>query len=232
LIDWKLIHNQLTISQLAEQKCEEWAVRGPRLDDALQNGRLQMGYMDLVLLPLALRTTRSKVWLLEYDVDYSGHWATLFEQFRNNSADLLTTTVHSEAYDPSWAFWPTALHPANISSELKTRSFLPLCRVSRAFLHRYRDAVSTGEWRGHYEFLFPTIARAHRLSIEDIGGNGPFTPTERLNRNYENTGRGHLSPGTFAFRPSRSFYFHEKPDQFERANMLFHPIKPSVEEWQ
>ena len=97
----------------------------------------------------------------------------------------------------------------------------------------YQEALSTGEWSGHYEFLLPTIARAHGLRIEDIGGTGPFVPWRRRRRNYLNVAKDVLlSPGTFVWRPSMTAYFHEDDTAFTQRAMLYHPIKADVAEWE
>lgn len=88
-------------------------------------------------------------------------------------------------------------------------------------------------WRGHYEFTFPTAALVSGFEVQDIGGRGPFTPPARRNLNYENTpDSDYLDPGTFQWRPSRPGYFHEAPEIFEKGNMLYHPIKAGVEDWE
>jgi hypothetical protein len=123
--------------------------------------------------------------------------------------------------------WRKAVNPPYVSPRLRTRAYLPILRVSRRFLKVYRRAVCTGEWEGHCEFLLPTIARTFDLSIEDIGGAGPFTPAPRIGRNYMNTANDvALSPGTFVCAPSTTTYFHETSHQFHRRDMLYHPDKP------
>jgi hypothetical protein len=45
---------------------------------------------------------------------------------------------------------------------------------------------------------------------------------------YENTPSDpNLGPGTFIFRPARTAYFHERPEEFAAADRLYHPIKPA-----
>lgn len=231
---WRFIHNRATVQDLAERPSRGLKRMGPtRLSDALRHGRLQMGYMDVFLVPRALETKRRFVWICEYDVDFSGDWADFFRQFVGDRADLLTTTLNPQARDPAWAFWPGAINPASVPETFRARSFLPLFRVSRRLLDAYCRALSTGDWRGNYEFLFPTIARDAGLTMEDIGGDGPFTAPTRYGANYENTpDHPHLTPGTFVWRPSRAGYFHEQPDAFERRDMLYHPVKPGIAEWR
>jgi len=232
IIDWQLAYNPWTLSDLiagrGEFKIDPASVR---VRQAIDNGRLPMGYMDVVLFPLVKSANREFVWVLEYDVDFAGRWLDFFQQFSSNGADLLTTTLNTRRRDPRWAFWSTANGPCPKSRH--TRGFLPIMRVSRRLVDTYEQALSTGEWSGHYEFLVPTIARVHGLRTEDIGGNGPFVPWRRRRRNYLNVAKDpYLSPGTFVWRPSMMAYFHEDDTAFTQRDMLYHPIKADVVEWQ
>jgi hypothetical protein len=230
LIDWQLIYHTKTLQELARDQAGR--IPKARLDQAISRGSFRMGYLDVVFVPLALEARRKFVWICEYDVDYSGNWANLFHQFADDSSDLLATTIELEAADPSWGYWSTAVQPSHVSATIRTRSFLPLFRVSQRLLKAYWRAVSTGQWAGHCEFLVPTIARAHRLTIEDLGSHGSFTRTDRVGRNYINSPHDpYLVPGTFVFRPTMSAYFHEEPENFEHGEMLYHPVKPGVNEW-
>jgi hypothetical protein len=228
LIDWQLFHNRWRIDDFIGHRAQLPPVlRGPRLDQALRHGSFYGGYLDVLWISLALATGRRYVWVLEYDVDYSGDWGTFFGQFRRNYVDLLGTTLNPADLDPDWVHWHKAVNPPYVSPRLRTRAYLPILRVSRRFLNVYRRVVCTGEWEGHYEFLSPTIALTFDLSIEDIGGAGPFTPARRIGRNYMNTANDvALSPGTFVCAPSMTTYFHESPHQFHCRDMLYHPVKP------
>lgn len=233
-VAWQVVCNGATLQDLAERPSRNLARMGRfRLSDALGHGRLQMGYLDVLLVPLALAARRRFIWICEYDVDFSGDWADVFRQFADDRTDLLATTLNPQGRDPAWAFWPGAVHPSSVPDTLRTRSFLPLFRVSRRLLDAYCRALSNGGWKGHYEFLVPTVARAAGLTMEDIGGDGPFTAPTRYGTNYENTpDHPHLTPGTFVWRPSRDGYFHEKPDAFDKRDMLYHPVKPGIVEWR
>ena len=232
IIDWQLAYNPWTLSDLAAGRAEfEIDRTSVRVRQALNNGKLAMGYMDVVLFPLAKSANRKFVWILEYDVDFAGTWLDFFQQFSNNGADLLTTTLNTRRRDPRWTFWGSANGPCPKSRF--TRAFMPIMRVSRRFIGTYEEALSTGEWSGHYEFLVPTIARVHGLRIEDIGGTGPFVPWRRRGRNYLNAAKDpHLSPGTFVWRPSMGAYFHEDDTAFTQRAMLYHPIKADVVDWE
>ena len=233
-VAWQFAPNLRTIQDLASQPSRGLSRLGQaRLSEGLAHGRLQMGYLDILLVPLALSARRRHVWICEYDVDYAGDWKDFFAQFAGDRTDLLATTLNPHDRDPAWAFWPGAIKPSNVPDNLRTRAFLPFFRISRPMLDAYCRALSTGDWGGNYEFLFPTVARAAGLTIGDIGGDGPFTPPTRYGTNYLNTpNHPHLTPGTFVWRPSRNGYFHERPDSFEQRDMLYHPVKPDIREWR
>jgi hypothetical protein len=113
------------------------------------------------------------------------------------------------------------------------RAFLPLMRISREFAHRYADSVADPAWAGHYEFTIPTAAVSTGLRVEDIGGHGCLCPAWRRNANYRNSStHWELSPGTFVWRPSRERYYVESPEDFPETDLLYHPVKAGVAEWE
>jgi hypothetical protein len=113
------------------------------------------------------------------------------------------------------------------------RAFNPLMRLSRSFALTYAVMMADTRWQGHYEFTIPTAAATSNATLEDLGGDGAFTPRSRRRRNYvNNPSDGRLLPGTFTWRPARSHYFSEQPEAFPQPNKLYHPIKPDVERWE
>ena len=50
-------------------------------------------------------------WTIEYDVRFSGSWAVFFEEFQNNTADLLATHVRRYEEEPAWYWWGTLRTP-------------------------------------------------------------------------------------------------------------------------
>jgi hypothetical protein len=199
----------------------------------LRNGGVQNGLMDMAIIPCVLALNAEYVWVVEYDVDFSGHWSRLFEQFTASNADLLTTTIAPKAETAQWYHWRHARAPATVSEAASYRAFHPVMRISRRFAEAYSRLVADPAWQGHYEFTLPTAAAAGGFVLEDIGGSGPFVSPERRNRNYvNNSGNGFLCPGTFLWRPSRPSYFHEAPAAFEQADKLYHPIKTGIADWE
>ena len=199
----------------------------------IRNGGVQGGYMDVVIIPRALELQAPFVWAMEYDVDYSGDWRDFFGQFDDCDADLLTSTIVSPREDPNWRYWHTGRSPYPTGRRDDHRAFNPVMRLSRRFLEAYAASLRAPGWEGHYEYTLPTFALTEGFTLEDIGGSLRFCPPERQGRNYWNTPTHRsLSPGTFVWRPSLPFYFHEKPELFERPDMLHHPVKPAVSNWE
>jgi len=206
----------------------------PRATQMRKNGTLNGGFADVAFIPRALALGSEFVWVMEYDVDFSGRWDDFFRQFGDNRADLLTTSLAPRAECPDWYYWPSARAPDGVSEERMYRSFNPILRISRRFARHYSRAFANADWRGHNEFTLPTIALVDDFRVEDIGGRGSLCPDPRKGRNYFNNPENHLDlgPGTFLWRPSLKGYFHEAPDQFASRDMLYHPVKADVPDWE
>lgn len=201
---------------------------GARYAEMMRNGGVQGGYVDTVCMPCAWAMEATHTWVLEYDVDFSGHWADFFSQFVSDETDLLTTTLVPHGADPDWYWWQHAQAPASVPMHRWMRGFLPIMRMSKPLIHDYVGAVRSGQWRGHYEFTVPTIAAVNGRSMRDIRGR-----LDSQKVNYTNTPLDwQLQPGSFVWRPSRADYFHENPRGFETRDVLFHPVKPDVENWE
>ena len=160
-------------------------------------------------------------WIVEYDVRFTGPWDVLFSFFEKNDADLLGTTLTRYPNIRNWHHWPSLdLLTGPLPEEQRLRGFFPVYRLSRRALEtldrRYRDGI-----RGHYECLVPTVLSQEGLTLEDIGGDGPFVNATNLNRFYRNSPtRNTLSPGSFVFRPVMDHPGRE-------PNKLWHPVKYS-----
>jgi Protein of unknown function (DUF3405) len=170
-------------------------------------------------------------WCIEYDVRYTGDWRILFDDLATSKADLLATTINDREEFPQWEWWRTlAWTKGEIARQHHARAFQPFCRLSNRALKAidaaYRDGVG-----GHYEVTWPTICRMNNLTLEDIGGNGPYTPPERVNKHYINDpSHWSLYPGTFLFRPSildRDFveFSTGRGPSLTQGPKLWHPVK-------
>lgn len=161
-----------------------------------------------------------RVWVVEYDVEFTGRWATVFDHFRDDDADLLATNLHRHADNPGWENWSSVRGPAGRPPrETLLRAFMPFSRLSSRAYHALDTAYGLG-WQGHYECLVPTLLTAAGLVIEDIGGSGEFVRPGNVERFYTSTPSvNDLSPGSFVFRPVMA-----APG--ERPDTLWHPVKP------
>jgi hypothetical protein len=180
-------------------------------------------FIDLIFMPV-MSSERledySHVWYIEYDVDYAGDWSHFFADFMRSEADFLATTIVARSDSPSWHWWKGFHAPPGVAPSNQARCFAPIARFSRRMITHYRQSVAAGEWRGHFEALFPSIALHAGFAVEDLGPGTRYTNTP-----HELT----LSPGTFVFRPTvATQYFHENPRGFVRSNLLYHPVKPAL----
>lgn len=199
-------------------------------EKVLKGGTIVPGFCDLTYMPVLLNprlSNYSHVWIVEYDVDYAGHWDQFFAPLADSQADLIGTTFYTKKQSLDWMWWPSFEAPAVVSQAQYIRSFVPIARFSRRMILQYSEAVRGGEWRGHAEALYPTIAMHYGLTIEDLGGYGPFTPRSRMGKNYSNTPSDpYLRPGTFTTPPAKyTSYFHDAPEIFPAPGYLYHPVK-------
>jgi hypothetical protein len=196
------------------------------------HGGVQGGYLDTLLVPVLRGLDADRLWVCEYDVDYAGRWGELFGRVDDSDADLLTTTVMYRHEQPKWPWWRSASAPPDVPPERWVRSLNPLFRVTRPVLDAYAEAVADARWEGHYEFTLATAVREAGLRLEDLGGEGSFVPPGRERGVYVGKSpAGRPADLTFGFRPVRHDYFHERPEAFSRAGLLYHPVKPGVPAW-
>jgi hypothetical protein len=197
-----------------------------------RSGSIVPGYLDVMIIPCVLAMSSERVWVMEYDVDYTGRWADFFAQFTDRDSDLMTTTLTHISDCQDWAHWPAARCPSWVDRRFVHRAFHPLMRLSRSFAGAYALMMLDQAWAGHAEFTLPTAALAAGAVVEDIGGEGPLTPPALRDTNYLNTPSDpDLSPGTFVWRPPRQHYFHERPDEFDLPGRLYHPVKSGLAAW-
>jgi hypothetical protein len=197
----------------------------------LESGRRSpWGNMDMVWLTLFSRpelAAYERFWLVEYDVDFSGDWGDFFAEAALYPEDLLVTRLRRLSSQPNWWHASTFRMPERLRRD-PLIGFFPLSRFSRRLVDAYRQAVAAPGWAGHFEIVLPTVAEALGFTVAEIGGEGAFTPEERLRRHYGGSFSTRGST-TFGYRPPRSYaYFHEQPKRFREANRLYHPVKVDV----
>jgi hypothetical protein len=157
-------------------------------------------------------------WVMEYDVRFTGDWASFFGHFAASRSDLLATTLFDFEFRPSWDNWGTLRSPRPVPERERVRALFPLYRLSNASLGALHEAYSDG-WSGHYEVTIPTILKTRGLVLEDIGGSGKYVGPGNHNRFYQNSPeRAGLAPGTFTVAAN------QVADSYP-PNLLWHPIK-------
>ncbi|MBC7800448.1 MAG: hypothetical protein H7Z10_07490 [Gemmatimonadaceae bacterium] len=189
------------------------------------------GQTDLLLLHLTRAWPGyAHYWTVEYDVRFTGRWRDFFCRFSDSDADLLAANIWSAADHPAHHYLNTLRVPEGIAAPRPDdlmSCFLPVFRASARLVDAVDRAYRSG-WSGHSEVTWPTIARHENLSIEDLGGTGPYVRAPNRGQVYSsNIGSWELSPGTFAFKPIKHVLL--------QRNMLWHPVKPIVptlrEDW-
>jgi hypothetical protein len=160
-------------------------------------------------------------WFIEYDVVFTGSWATLMDAVANDRADLLAGHVRNLAEEPGWPWWKTLDLPGcTLPRSSWVRAFFPVYRISREGLRVVEEYVRLG-WSGHFEGLVPCAICSASLTIADLGGAGKWTPRDRRHRfysSYSSDAGASLNAGTLRHRPP-----HYLP-RFRR-NTIFHPVK-------
>jgi hypothetical protein len=190
--------------------------------------KMEMGHQDLPVLKFFLdHPDFDGYWVIEDDVRCSGPWSDIFTELAQASADLLITAVQNHSEVPYWHWWDHMVTGNDkLPLDQRVKGFLPFCRLSAACLQALDRKYRQG-WGGHYELTWPSVALASGLRVEDIGGEGSYTPAGRRGRFYACTlGSWHLFPGTFVYRPA----FHDMGvSEFGKnvtsCTMLWHPVK-------
>jgi hypothetical protein len=82
-------------------------------------------------------------WCIEEDVDFSGDWSALFEEFSSVDADFISSHISHHQNEPEWPWWSALAHPYFvIPQEKRIRSFNPIYRISREALELLHKALS------------------------------------------------------------------------------------------
>jgi hypothetical protein len=159
------------------------------------------------------------VWFVEYDVDYSGNWGDFFRRAASYQGDLLGTHMRTRSEQPDFDHWFWYEQPDWVKVEA-VRGFFPISRFSKPMIQTLLTEMEKPGWKGHFELVYPTLARACGLTIGDLGDRGSFTPPEREQQNYVRGERTHM------FRPPRSFqYFGDDQRRYRHRDRIYHPIK-------
>ena len=199
---------------------EDLAASMPRRYAAMNelNVQVSRGYADMPLVSAASHPALSafdRLWLLEYDVDYAGHWQTFFSRFAEVEADLVGFRFQRREDSREWKHWKTFAAPDGIQP---LTGFIPAIRVTKTLVEGYRCEMEARAWGGHNEATVPSVALSLGFTIVDMGQGAEFSRFDDLEPVMDHA--------TFGYRPSRSSsYSHEAPDNFPKSDMLYHPVK-------
>lgn len=159
-------------------------------------------------------------WNIEDDVDFTGDWAILFDEFACIKADFISSHIMNYQEDPYWYWWKSLECNIEIPLEERIRSFNPIYRISSHALSFLNSFLKSGN-RGHHEVLIPSILYHFKYKIIDFGGEGRFVPTGFEDKFYLSTYFDHnISGGSMRFRP-----LFNKVIINELSNKLVHPLK-------
>lgn len=161
-------------------------------------------------------------WFVEYDVEFSGTWATLMNDCTCNLAEYDFLSCHIEKYSPAangdWPWWYKENNSGFALDEC-LKSFNPICRYSPQALNCI-DQFQRKGLSGHSEVTIPTCLYHHGMKLGDFGGTGKFTPLGYRNKYYVQ-GVG-VNNGTMRWRP---LFLEEEVRALGTRNKLFHPVK-------
>jgi hypothetical protein len=212
-----IVHDAKLFNPVYSERCGEQSLRHELWRKA--------GSADLMVLCFALEHQHYQhIWGVEYDVHFQGLWSFFFDRFAGSNADLIGTLLGPmDELPANVQAMPPAFHdeagnrPASADA---IAGFFPIFRMSRAFLKMLDGSYRNG-WNGHYEYTLGTLAQRHAMTVEDIGGDGPFVRPHNKNAFYfASHRRWDKSPGTFVFRPELSSVRRHE-------NTLWHPVKPN-----
>lgn len=82
-----------------------------RFDQFSSSNAIFPGNVILPILEFAEDNDYCFIWKVEYDVRFTGEWVEFFDFFKDNSSDLLGTTLFRYNFRPSWPWWNTARKP-------------------------------------------------------------------------------------------------------------------------
>ena len=125
------------------------------------------------------------IWLVDPHVHLDQDWNEFQSKFAGCQADLLATEVRTRSEDPQWHRWSSLINiKGHARCGVEVAALLPLSRLSRRAVEAIFRGMEEG-WTGHPEVLIPTLVSDAGLKIEDVGGDGSFTPEGREGRWYD-----------------------------------------------
>ncbi len=177
------------------------------------------GHCHFPILRLFMESPKiERLWLVEYDVRFTGKWKVLFDHFESDDADLITCHLRNHDQEPGWHWWESLKPPAEAGEVQPLRAFLVVARYSAAAMSALIEMQTHG-WVGHQEVIIPTALRHAGLKVRDINDASPAHRARRFYISYSDQNGALEEFGTLRYRPAR-------PHAGLRSNMLYHPVKP------
>jgi hypothetical protein len=146
------------------------------------------------------------MWYIEYDVYCHGSFQEVINRFSDVDTDLLIkgsdrgSAIRTKRNERRWVWWSGLEGEiANTKDEDKRGCFLPIMRMSRAFLECLQKNVGISS--GFCEVYFPTLCIVNGLSLSTL-------PDDIF--------------ATFTYKANLNFSIINKS---EPNNKLFHPLK-------
>jgi hypothetical protein len=167
-----------------------------------------------------------QLWVVEYDVRFTGRWRRLLEHYADDDADLLTCHLRNRPQEPGWFWWPTLRAPIerlSIAERDQWRALLVVARYSARALRTLIESHEAG-WSGHQEVVIPTVLARRGLTVRDLDGrtvNGAARPNPHFYTSYSDEDGSMVEGGSVRFKPARA-----RPGLL--PNRLYHPVKPAA----
>lgn len=179
---------------------------------------LSNGSVHFPVLELASRHSEKYLWVIEYDVVFSGNWSKLFQLYQASHSDLITTHLESSGSikNSDWTRWIELKTPVVVAQQW--RAFLPIYRISRQAAGAVLACHQQG-WVGHFETLIPTALLHKGYTLQDLNALGRTYRDGRQTPPFDK-----YLPSSFRFKPNihRLEYWHSSD-----KNILWHPMKES-----
>lgn len=131
------------------------------------------GSAHFPILEFARKRDYRHYWVIEFDVEYRGHWRALLAACQASPADLLVSHTLRPADWEKWPFWRTFRPPwwlRLLSPRWKSRrmrGLFPIARFSAEAIGLIDQAHRQG-WRGHYEVLVPTVLGHYGRTVQNL----------------------------------------------------------------
>jgi hypothetical protein len=167
-----------------------------------------------------------QLWVVEYDVRFTGRWRRFLDHYDEDDADLLTCHLRNRPQEPGWYWWPTLRRRSgglSIAERDQWRALLVVARFSARALRTVIEFHEDG-WCGHQEVVIPTALARGGLTIRDLNGravNGYSRPNPYFYTSYSDEDGSMVEGGSVRYKPSRS-----RPGLM--PNRLYHPVKPAA----